>query len=183
MRIVEHEQYSHDSDMRTITVSTPLDAPADVVWRAVNTPQAFVHVARGMLRYPAAERQRRPWRVGDRLEGWTLLFGVVPFSYHHLTVAAIDDNARVLTSDEHGGVIRTWRHDLTVTSVDDASCRYEDRIDIDAGWLTPVVAAYGSLFYRYRQHRWRALARLLAATVARSSDDGNQARARVAPGV
>jgi hypothetical protein len=168
--------------MRTITVSTPLDAPADVVWHAANTPQAFVHVARGMLRYPAAERQRGPWRVGDRLEGWTLLFGAVPFSYHHLTVAAIDDDARVLTSDEHGGMIRTWRHDLTVTPVDDTSCRYEDRIEIDAGWLTPVVAAYAWLFYRHRQRRWRELARLLAATVARSSDDGDQAPAHVSTG-
>ena len=117
--------------MRTIVVSTPLEAPAEVVWRAVNTPQAFVHVAAGMLRYPAAERVGRPWRVGDRIRGWTLLFGVVPFSYHHLTVASIDDDARVLTSDEHGGVVRAWRHDLTVAAVDATSCHYEDRIEIE----------------------------------------------------
>ena len=151
--------------MRTVTVHTRLDAPADIVWRAVTTPHAFVHVARGMLRYPAAERLDRPWQVGDHLQGWTFLFGVLPFSYHHITVASIDDDARVVASDEHGGVIRTWRHDVIVTPLDDISCRYDDRIDIDAGVLTPVVAAYARLFYRYRQHRWRALARLLAATV------------------
>jgi hypothetical protein len=151
--------------MRTITVNTRLDAPADIVWHAVNTPHAFVHVARGMLRYPAAERLDRPWQVGDHVQGWTLLFGVLPFSYHHITVASIDDDARVLTSDEHGGVIRTWRHDVTVTPIDETACRYEDRIEIDAGWLTPVVAAYASLFYRHRQRRWRMLARLLATTV------------------
>ena len=26
-----------------------------------------------MLRYPAAERVRRPWREGDEIEGWTFL--------------------------------------------------------------------------------------------------------------
>ncbi len=117
-----------------------------------------------MLRYPAAERLDRPWQVGDHLQGWTFLFGVLPFSYHHITVASIDDDARAVASDEHGGVIRTWRHDVTVTPIDETACRYDDRIDIDDGILTPVVAAYARLFYRYRQHRWRALARLLAAT-------------------
>jgi hypothetical protein len=150
--------------MHTVTVHTRLDAPADIVWHAVKTPHAFVHVARGMLRYPAAERLDRPWQVGDHLQGWTFLFGVLPFSYHHITVASIDDDARAVASDEHGGVIRTWRHDVTVTPIDETACRYDDRIDIDAGILTPVVAAYARLFYRYRQHRWRALARLLAAT-------------------
>ena len=152
--------------MQTVTVLTRLEAPADTVWRAVNTPQAFVHVARGMLRYPAAERLDRPWRVGDHVEGWTFLFGVMPFSRHHLDVVWIDDDAHLLISDEHGGVVRTWRHELIVAPIDETSCRYTDRIDIDAGILTPVVAAFAHVFYRYRQRRWRELARLLAATVA-----------------
>ena len=152
--------------MRTISISTELDAPADVVWRAVKTPQAFVHVAKGMLRYPAAERVDRPWQMGDQLDGWTFLFGVVPFSVHHLAVASIDDQRRVLVSHEHGGLVRTWHHTLVVTAVDDASCRYEDRIAIDAGLLTPVVVLYASIFYRHRQRRWRRLARLLAAASA-----------------
>ncbi len=164
MRIVKHEQYSHNSDMRTVTVHTRLEASADIAWHAVKTPHAFVHVAQGMLRYPAAERLDRPWRVGDHLQGWTFLFGVLPFSYHHITVALIDDAARVVASDEHGGVVRTWRHDVTVTPIDETSCRYDDRIDIDAGIFTPVVATYARFFYRYRQRRWRALARLLTAT-------------------
>jgi hypothetical protein len=79
--------------------------------------------------------------VGDRLDGWTFLFGVVPFSVHHLEVASIDDERRVLVSHEHGGLVRTWHHTLVVTEVDDASCRYEDRIDIDAGVFTLLVAS------------------------------------------
>jgi hypothetical protein len=153
--------------MRTVTVTTRLDAAADIVWRGVNTPHAFVHVAHGMLRFPAAERLQRRWQVGDHVQGWTLLFGVVPFSYHHLTVASIDEGARTLTSIEHGGAIRTWNHEMIVTPIDGTSCRYQDRIDIDAGVLTPIVVAYAMLFYRYRQRRWRGLARLLAATSAR----------------
>jgi len=150
--------------MRTVSVSRTLPAPAEVIWPAVKTPQAFVHVARGMLRFPAAERVGRPWKVGDDISGWTLLFGVLPFSKHRLVIDSIDDDRRVVVSDECGGPIRTWRHELIVTATDDDQCRYEDRIQIDAGLLTGVVAAYAKVFYRYRQRRWQSLASVLAAT-------------------
>lgn len=144
-------------------VDTELDAPADVVWAGVKTPHAFVHVAGAMLRFPAAERLDRPWAVGDEISGWTLLGGFVPFSKHHLRIDSIDDATRTMRSDEHGGAVRTWRHTLSVEPIGDVRCRYEDRIEIDAGALTPIVAAFARLFYRYRQRRWQGLARLLAA--------------------
>jgi len=34
-----------------------------------------------------------------------------------------------------------------------------DRVHIDAGMLTPLVAAFARLFYAHRQKRWRALAK------------------------
>ena len=68
------------------------------------------------------------------------------------------------------GWIRRWRHEVFVTSLDANTCRYEDRIEIDAGAFTPVVTAFASVFYRYRQRRWRALARLLVATAWHSDD-------------
>lgn len=152
--------------MRTISVSRTLNAPAEVIWPAVKTPHAFVHVARGMLRFPVAERINRPWQVGDDLYGWTLLFGLLPFSKHRLVVESIDEDGRVLVSDERGGPIRTWRHEVMVRPIDDQHCRYEDRIHIEAGVLTAVVAAYAKVFYRYRQRRWGHLAPVLAATGA-----------------
>ena len=111
---------------------------------------ALVENASSLVQDTGVERPRpllnrsfagRPWKVGDH-------------------------DAHVLISDEHGGVVRTWRHELVVASIDDTSCRYTDRIDIDAGILTPVIVAFAHVFYRYRQRRWRELARLLAATVA-----------------
>ncbi len=37
-------------------------------------------------------------------------------------------------------------------------------IQIDAGLLTGVVAAYAKVFYRYRQRHWQSLTSVLAAT-------------------
>lgn len=152
------------SRMVTVRIATELDAPADLVWAAVRTPQAFVHVAGVWLRYPPAERLERPWQVGDRLEGWVLALGLVPVSRHRLEIVDIDDATRWMMSDECGGLIRTWRHRLTVTPLSGDRCRYEDGLDVDAGRLTGLAARVAAGFFRYRQRRWRRLAPLLRAT-------------------
>lgn len=149
--------------MRNVSITCELEAPAEVVWRAMKTPHAFVHVSKGVLRYPVAERLNRPWRAGDDITGWTFLLGFVPFSKHHLSIESIDDGAMALVSMENGGIVRSWRHHLITTPIDDQSCQYEDRIEIDAGLWTPIVAAFAVAFYNYRQRRWKDLARLLAA--------------------
>ena len=56
-----------------------------------------------------------------------------------------------------------WSHRITVDDEGWGSTRYLDEIEIAAGVLTPFVWVYAQLFYRYRQWRWRRLARRLAA--------------------
>ncbi len=157
--------------MKSITVVTELDAPADVIWATVQRPEAFVHVAGAMLRYPAAERHAGPWRVDDETEGWAFLLRLIPFSRHTIRVVHIDHDAMTFLTEEGGGLVRMWKHHIAVETLPDGRSRYADRIDIDAGILTPAVAAFARLFYRYRQRRWRALAPLLRASGSRASDD------------
>lgn len=148
--------------MRTVVLASELDAPAEVVWSVVKVPQSFVHVARGALRMPAAERIDKPWEVGAEITGWTFLCGVIPLSKHRIRIASIDDEERILVSQEGGGAVRSWRHEICVGEVDGNHCTYVDCVEIEAGVLTPVVHALATVFYRYRQRRWRALAPLLA---------------------
>lgn len=74
-------------------------------------------------------------------------------------MARIDEETRTLTSRERGGVIRTWNHDIEVVPLDERTCSYRDRIEIEAAIATPLVVAYASWFYRMRRRRWRALAK------------------------
>lgn len=152
----------------TVTRTVHLDAPADLVWSAARTPQAFRTVTRGVLRFPAIAGRDDQWREGEQVVGLTWLLGIVPFNRHHLTVARIDDTRRTLTSDEHGGVIRSWVHDIVVEPLGPDRCRYTDRVVIDAGVATLPVAAFAWWFYRLRQRRWRRLARTLRQREARS---------------
>jgi ligand-binding SRPBCC domain-containing protein len=139
--------------------STRLEASADAVWAAVKTPAAFRTVTRRLLVMPVISGRADEWREGETVVGWVFLFGVVPFSRHHLQIAGIDESTRMLSSREHGGLIMSWNHDIVVTPLDEAQCTYQDRIEIDAGILTPLVAVYAQWFYSMRQRRWRALAK------------------------
>ena len=145
--------------MQIVERSTLLAASADAVWAAVKTPSAFRFVTRRLLVMPVIRSRSGEWREGETVVGWVFLFGFLPFSRHHLHIARIDDSTRTLSSREFGGLIAMWNHDIEVVPVDSMTCRYGDRIEIEAVFLTPVIAVYARWFYRMRQRRWRALAR------------------------
>ncbi|MEY3360472.1 MAG: hypothetical protein RL531_191 [Actinomycetota bacterium] len=148
--------------MAVVDRSTSLDAPADAVWAAVKTPAAFRRVTRRLLVMPAIRRRRDEWREGETVVGWVFLFGFLPFSRHHLHIVSIDESTRTLSSREFGGLITMWNHDIEVVPIDAAACDYRDRIEVNAGILTPVIVLYARWFYRMRQRRWRALAKGLS---------------------
>ena len=56
--------------------------------------------------------------------------------------------------------MRNWNHLIRIEP-EGAGSRYTDEIEIGAGPLTPLISLYAKLFYRYRQRRWRKLARTL----------------------
>jgi uncharacterized protein YndB with AHSA1/START domain len=160
---VHHRYVSAPNAARTIRLITDLDASADRVWEAVTTPAAFRLVTRGLISMPGLRHRNDPWREGETVSSWLLLFGIVPFSRHHLTFVEIDERRRLLRSKEHGGLVRRWEHDITVTPLSAGRCRYEDRVTIGAGRLTGVISAWALVFYKLRQRRWRELAHALGA--------------------
>lgn len=165
MRVEKSEICSHSKTMEIVERSTELDAPAEAVWRAVKTPSAFRTVTRGILTMPVIKHRDDRWRDGETVQGWVFLFGCIPFSRHTLRVSRIDDSGMTLSSRESGGLLRRWNHDIVVRRINDARCNYTDRIDIDAGIFTPVVAGYARWFYKIRQQRWHELAKELAREV------------------
>jgi hypothetical protein len=144
--------------MATVKISTQLAASPNAVWRAVKTPDAFRTVTRGLLTMPAIKRRHDTWREGETVVGWLFLFGVLPFSHHVLHVAQIDESAMILRTQERGGILRRWDHEIFVVPYGSSQSTYRDRIDIDAGILTPAVVLCANWFFRMRQRRWRTLA-------------------------
>jgi hypothetical protein len=61
---------------------------------------------------------------------------------------------------------RTWDHHVRIEQTPDGATRYEDRVTLGAGALTPLAALFARLIYAHRQRRWRRLARAWGAAAA-----------------
>jgi len=146
------------TDGALVQVTTKLTLPADRTWEMLKRKSTFLYVTRGMVGYPDAET----WpdilfRDGAIIPMRVKLFCLGPATPHEVRVVRVDEAVREIETDEIGGLVRSWRHRMKVEPVSDSQCRYVDRIEIDAGLLTPLVWAFASLFYKYRQARWRRL--------------------------
>jgi ligand-binding SRPBCC domain-containing protein len=140
-------------------VQTHLTAPADAVWAAVKKPQTLVHVTRGFLGFSGSDRFPAVWNIGQKLETRLWFFHILPGWKHILTVAEVNDNEKLIRSHEYSGFY-TWDHIIRVAD-DSSGCGYSDEIEIRAGLMTLFIWLFANVFYRYRQMRWRKLARSL----------------------
>ena len=142
-------------------MSTELDAPPDRVWETLKQVDTLRYITRGLLAFRPLGPVPDTLRAGEVVRVRLLFFHVVPAWAHEIRIVSVDEEARAIETREHGGGVKRWDHRLTVEPAGAGRSRYTDRIEIDAGATTRLVCAYANLFYRYRQWRWRRLARTL----------------------
>jgi hypothetical protein len=131
------------------------------VWQALIKRDTFLHVTRGWLGFRGADQWPEVFREGLEIETRLVFFHLIPGWRHRLRIVRVDKRRLELASEEAGGIVRRWNHRIRLARDTEQSCRYTDEIEVQAGMLTPFVWAYAHLFYRYRQRRWRRLARSL----------------------
>ena len=145
-------------------VTTRLPVRAELAWDTVKRTDTLRYVTRGLLGFRVEGSEPERLAEGGHYRMRLLFFGVLPAWRHEIHVVRLDEQAREIRTEERGGPVRSWRHRITVDDEGWGSTRYTDELDISAGPLTPLVWMYAQLFYRYRQMRWRRLARRLGAT-------------------
>ena len=147
-----------------VNVSTDLDIPADLAWQTVKKPETLRYITRGVLGIRPLDDVPDDWGEGLVVRVRLYFFHVIPAWKHEIRVVRLDETAREIYTNERGGGVRSWNHLIKIERISERRSRYTDRIEIHAGPATPLVWAYAHLFYRYRQHRWRKLARNLASS-------------------
>jgi hypothetical protein len=147
--------------MATVSLTVTVPAPADTVWNAVCSPIGFRFVSRGLVYWPIAAKRTTRWNQGETVRGWIFFFGFVPAAQHSLTFERLDSTTREFRTDEHGGIIRSWRHSITVTEIDSSQCRIDDSVTFSGGVFTPLLTVMVRVFYAIRRPRWIALAEAL----------------------
>lgn len=138
-----------------VKVSSVFAAPVDRVWALVKQSVTLRYVTRGLLGFSGFFPSE--WEEGDSVTVRFFFFHFIPAWRHTLTVVKVDDTAKKIQTQEGGGLVKQWNHQITVAPMPDNQCLYTDEIDIKARPFTLFVGLYAHLFYRYRQLRWRKL--------------------------
>jgi ligand-binding SRPBCC domain-containing protein len=144
-----------------VRVGTELAAPPERVWEALKQVETLRYITRGLVGFRPLGPVPDKLEAGDVIRVRLLLFHVIPGWVHEIRIVSVDEETRRIETTEHGGSVKTWNHVLAVGSAAAGRASYSDTIEVDAGRLTRLVWAYANLFYRYRQWRWRRLARTL----------------------
>jgi hypothetical protein len=134
--------------MKSFSLSSEFPFPADVVFEDVFKYWRLAELEmgrEGLTHFPD-----RMVREGDLIVLPYKLFGLKVFDYR-IEVTRVDKRERILTSEETGGPIRSWRHRIDVRPLTNETCCYTDRVTIDAGLLTPWIAESARTMYERRQ--------------------------------
>jgi ligand-binding SRPBCC domain-containing protein len=137
-----------------VLLSHDYPASPEAVWRVACDWRCLVEASRGLLRYDDAPQGRL---VEGQDVALSLSFlGVFPPTKWRIEIALLDDQARVMRSLEGGAPVRRWEHWMTVTPIEHGA-RLTDRIEIEAGVLTPAYAAFAKMLYNRRHPRRRRM--------------------------
>lgn len=164
--------------MALVEVSTFLPLSPATVWQMVQRPATLEQVSAPVLRFtPRKGALPAVWQAGEYQVG-VKLYGLVPlddqiigieFPPHEGPGHVLRDNGRACARDGGpGGLIRRWDH-LMLVMPEGTGTRYTDRVEVEAGALTPLAARFARFLYTHRQKRWRALAQAAAASATKSS--------------
>ncbi len=146
--------------MAVVRISTDLPLAAERACALARKPELFLFVVRPVFRATGLPPDDFEATAGSELSARLWWLGVLPAWRHHLRVVAIEP--RELRTQERGGVVRRWDHRLSFEPTGERSCRYTDEVTLDAGPATPLVRLFAEALFRWRQARWRALARVIA---------------------
>jgi hypothetical protein len=143
-----------------VTVTTELPIAAERACQLAQRPALLSHVLWPWVTVATGTPLPEAVAEGEEISIGLRFLGFLPGWTHTLRIERL--GSREIVSREHGGPVTTWDHKLTFEPTSPTSCRYTDAVEVRAGPATPVVALFAHLIYRYRQARWRALARVLA---------------------
>lgn len=143
-----------------VVVSTFFDARPDDIWLAATRTSTLHFVASPLVYFTPVEPAELPerWEDGDFLCALRL-FGIIPIGNQVIGISypEPEGETRFLRDNGHSSSIKRWDHWVSVTPEGEGT-RYQDRLELDAGWRTPIVAAFAKVFYAHRQSRLRKLA-------------------------
>ncbi len=120
---------------------------AQAVWEVATDMNAYAKVMARFMTFSGLPEE--PLAEGQQIDVTFRLFGRLPPKPYHMRLDRFSPIDRHFKSFEWGGPVKSWEHELRVTETATGSVLTDD-IEIDAGWLTPIYAAFARYMYRSR---------------------------------
>jgi hypothetical protein len=142
---------------RPAVVALSQDYPASPqeVWRVASDWSSLVAASRGLLSYEGAPEG--PLRPGQTVVLSLSFLGLFPPKPWTITIEQLDRDSMTMFSVEHGPPVRRWEHWMEVGPAPGGGARLSDRIEIDAGTMTPLYAIFARALYASRHPRRRRM--------------------------
>lgn len=140
--------------MQTVELNHDYAASPDALWETATDWASVQAAMRGLVRFHGLPDA--PLETGQVINSEFSLFGFFPRSPWVMEVLEYDPGRRVLRSFEHGGPVKAWRHSLHVFPYE-GGARLSETIEVDAGAMTPLYAAWAGFMYRWRHGRRKAM--------------------------
>lgn len=146
-----------------VYVESILNCLPDQAWAEVQTSRLLLEITSPVLKILALPGAHFPerWIEGSTVLCTAYVVGFIPLGTHSLLFESIDSVRRQIQTRESNAIVRRWDHLISVRETVGGQTWYSDEIEVDAGALTLLVWIYAVLFYRYRQWRWKSVAKRL----------------------
>jgi len=139
-----------------IQISTTLNCSPDRVWEELQTSRLLSYICYPLVVFVPVNPPSFLDRLSERRYDVKIkLFGFIPFGRQAIVISV--PAPYCLRDNGFGTLISKWDHLITVKPSGSNKTIYTDSVEINAGFLTLLVWLYASIFYRYRQYRWRKL--------------------------
>ena len=153
----------------TVSLTSTLECSADAAWEWVGASALLNHITAPLIRFsPQGAPFPARWQPGE-YRAWMWLFGVLPIGWQAIVISfpPPSGESRFVRDNGFGPLIKRWDHWIEIAPGETpGTTRYTDRVTIEAGLLTPIIAGFARIFYAHRQRRWSALARSSFAALA-----------------
>jgi hypothetical protein len=146
-----------------VDVGTVVPADLSRVRAEVMTSRLLRYVSWPLIVFAPVDPAELPatWQPGEYRVRMRAL-GLVPLGEQtiRISIPPAAGGEHLLRDDGSGQLVRRWDHLIRLRAAPDGrGTLYRDEVEIEAGLLTPPVWVFATLLYRWRQRRWRRLAR------------------------
>jgi len=144
---------------KTVCISTYFSCSEEELWSKIASPKSLQYVAAPILRFVPCRTDSfsDEWQEGPIYDLNLYLFHVIPLGRHRIKILKADKKANTIVSKESGLFAPVWNHTISFHQCGSREVSYKDRIEIEAGLLTPLICIFARFFYRHRQRRWKRL--------------------------